>query len=138
MIATGQLVCVTYSSFGAFNTLLNKKGLDIPSTSTLATNLVTVPLFLFSCSRIPMKTPYLYFLLCSVLDTASYVCNVYAYQYTTITINNLMQTFGIIVTAFLSMCLFKFRYRWIHYIGMLIGLIGMAVAVWPDLMNPLS
>ena len=81
MIAAGQFVCITYSSFGAFNTLLNEKGLDIASTSTLAANLVTLPLFLFSCSRIPkgMKTPYLYFLLCSVLDTASYVCNVYAY-----------------------------------------------------------
>lgn len=140
MVAAGQFVCVTYSGFGAFNKLLGEQGLHVPSTSTLSTNLVTLPLFFFSCSRIPKdtKTPYLFFLLCAVLDTVSYVLNVLAYEYTTIANNDLMQTFGMFVAAFMSMCLFKFRYLSIHYLGMLLGLIGMLATVWPDLMNPNS
>ena len=49
-----------------------------------------------------------------------------------------MQTFGIFVSAFMSMCLFKLRYLNLHYLGMIIGVLGMLVAVWPDLMNPES
>ena len=81
IVAAGQFVCVTNSGFGVFNTLLGREGLDIPSTSTLATNLVALPIFLFSCSRIPKgtKPPYLYFLLCAVIDTISNILNVLVY-----------------------------------------------------------
>ena len=81
MVTAGQFVSVTYSGFGVFNTLIGREGLNIPSTSTLATNLIALPLFFFSCSRIPKgtKIPYMIFVICAILDTASNVFNVLAY-----------------------------------------------------------
>ena len=59
-----------------------------------------------------------------------------AYQYTTIANNDLMQIFGIFVAAILSMIVFKLKYLWIHYLGMVLGVVGILTTVWTDLFSP--
>ena len=121
-----------------FNKILDDNGLSIPATTVFLTYLMFLSLGLCECGKMPreVKPHQFYLFLCALLDTASFTLNMFAYQYTTIANNDLMQVFGIFVAAFLSMIVLKLKYHGLHYLGMLLGAVGMLATVWNDLFNP--
>ena len=61
------------------------------------------------------------------------VTALYAYQYTRLASIDLMSVFGITMATVLSILFLKLRYGWLHYLGLVLSLVGIVVTVWSDL-----
>ena len=66
------------------------------------------------------------------LESLAIIFNQLAYQNTSIASNDLMTSFSVLAAAFLSIMLFRFRYQWTHYLGIVLTLFGLLLTSFSD------
>ena len=134
LIAFGQLNRIFNASVGAIDKLLASHHLLLSATTMILTYFIFMSFSCCSCGKMPPnRPPFYFFCICGFLNTASFATNLLAYKFTTNTNAALMQLFGIIVAALFSQILFGVKYLALHYLGMLLAIVGLVVAVLPEL-----
>ena len=76
--------------------------------------------------------PAIYYLFAALFDVEGNVLLLTAYEYTTITSVSLLDCFAIPMVMFWGILIFGRKYKWHHFIGIILSLSGMALLVYTD------
>ena len=133
---TSMLICGT----AVFSTLLVEANVDIPTLQSFGNYsclaLVYTLSFIYKTPKDTLKTivkeRWWKYLLIAIFDVEGNYLMVKAYRYTSITSVQLLDSVTIPVVLILSWLLLKYRYKWIHFIGVGIAMAGMALMIYAD------
>ncbi|XP_068122989.1 solute carrier family 35 member F2-like [Hyperolius riggenbachi] len=75
------------------------------------------------------------YLLLAIVDVEGNYCLVKAFQFTTLTSVQLLDCMGIPLMMVLSWFLFRTRFRWIHYVAVVMCLLGVVTMVSADVLS---
>ena len=87
---------------------------------------------LSSCAKDSTPISNWMYALIGFLESLAIIFNQLAYQNTSIASNDLMTSFSVLAAAFLSIMLFRFRYQWTHYLGIVLTLFGLLLTSFSD------
>eukprot|EP01080_Neovahlkampfia_damariscottae_P006268 gene6268-10275_t len=137
----GQFVAMLNSSTGVLSTLLNKNGVDIPTTqsSILYLTLFVVYYTLFcikSKTILPWKQKRIIsfwkYSIVGFVDVEANFLAILAYRYITITNASLLLSFSTPSAMILSIFILRRKYKWNHFIGVIICLTGIFGLILAD------
>jgi solute carrier family 35 protein F1/2 len=137
VIAIGQFISLLLCSTGVFAKLLVLRGVNLPTTTSLVNYVllavVYVPVLLhrgvfFSA----LRSHWLFFVLVALVDVEANFVIIKAYQYTSFTSVQLLDCTAIVWVLLLSRVVLKTQHTWLHYLGVVVALVGTAGIIASD------
>ena len=139
---TGQITSLTLTGLGVFATLFgDHTGKDISTTLSAGAyfilSVTAGPCVAYKAGFVDKLKQYWWkFFIIGLADFYSTYLQTLAFRYTSVS-SNLLITTGIytLFVIILSLFMIRTRYKLIHYISVIISIIGMVIVVWQDLVD---
>ena len=139
---TGQITSLMLTGLGVFATIFgNHTGKDVSTTLSAGAYFILSatagPCVAYKAGFVDKLKQYWWkFFIIGLADFYSTYLQTLAFQYTSVP-SNLLITTGLytLFVIVLSLFMIKTRYKLIHYISVIISVVGMVIVVWQDLVN---
>jgi len=133
VLCLGQLLSVCITGTGTFSQLLANRGVDIPTTQSCVNYaLLAVFSLPFLSRRLSLKEAWWKYAIVAFFDVQGNFLMVKAYQYTTITSVQLLDSGTIFVVMLLAKVLLHATYTPLHHVGTFLCLVGLGLLVLSD------
>ena len=140
VIVTGQITSLMMTGLGVFATSFgNHTGKDVSTTLSAGAyfmlSATAGPCLAYKTGFVDkLKLYWWKFFIIASADFYSTYLQTLAFRYTSVSSNLLITTgFYTLFVIVLSLFMIKTRYKLIHYISVIISVIGMVIVVWQDL-----
>lgn len=135
-----QFLSLLITSTGVLSTFLQQYRVAMPTTQSFfnyfTLTMVYMPLFIiFKIKKTPNNLSVWKYALFALADVEANYMVVKAYQYTTITSVMLLDCFSIPCVMILSKVILRVKYKWTHYVGVMLCLAGLSVLVLSDYLD---
>jgi solute carrier family 35 protein F1/2 len=87
---------------------------------------------------LPLHQPLWWYMLLAFLDVEANAITMLAFRYTTLTSVTLLDSLAIPSSMILSRCWLGRRYRWMHYLGVIICMLGVVANIMTDYESDIS
>ena len=142
---TGQILSLIITGLGVFGTLFgDHTGKDVSTTLSAGAYFILSgtagPCVAYKEGFVDkLKQHWWKFLIIGLSDFYSTYLRTLALRYTSVSSNSSVTTgWYTLFVIILSLFMIKTRYKLIHYISVIISIIGIVVVVWQDLVNTKS
>ncbi|XP_074657554.1 solute carrier family 35 member F2-like [Tubulanus polymorphus] len=142
-IGFGQVLSLLLCGTAVTSGLLQGYGVSIPTSQNFVNYVLLAIVYtpMLACRRgdenlvpVLVERGWKYFIL-AIIDVEANYMVVKAYQYTTVTSVQLLDCFTIPVVLILSWLILKARYKLVHYLGVVICILGVGALVLADVLT---
>ncbi|KAK0056673.1 solute carrier family 35 member F2 [Biomphalaria pfeifferi] len=140
----GQFVSILLCGTGVFSGLLQNEGVNVPAAQSFlvyyALGLVFTTQLAFNQTernllKLLKSTEIFKYLLIGIIEVEANFMVVKAYSYTSVTSVQILDCFSIAAVLLLSRLWLHTLYRWCHYLGVTISVVGLGVLVAADVIT---